>query len=54
MSADQAASAVKAFQPRIVYPYHYGQGGDAPHKFADLLKGTPATEVRIRDWYAYS
>ena len=45
----EAADAVKAFKPRIVYPYHY-RGSDL-HVFEDALKGT-GIEVRIRDWYA--
>ena len=48
MTPEQAADAVKAFKPRIVYPYHY-QGTD-PQKFADLVGN--AAEVRLRDWYA--
>jgi L-ascorbate metabolism protein UlaG (beta-lactamase superfamily) len=54
MTGEQAASAVKAFQPRIVYPYHYGQGGAEPQKFAAALKGAAGIEIRQRDWYAYS
>jgi L-ascorbate metabolism protein UlaG (beta-lactamase superfamily) len=48
MTEEQAADAVKAFKPKIVYPYHY-QGSD-PKKFADLVGG--AAEVRLVDWYA--
>jgi len=54
MSADQAVSAVRAFKPAIVYPYHYGKDGKEPAAFAAALKGNPDTEVRLRDWYAYS
>jgi L-ascorbate metabolism protein UlaG (beta-lactamase superfamily) len=45
----EAADAVKAFKPKIVYPYHY-RGSDL-HQFEDALKGT-GIDVRIRDWYA--
>jgi L-ascorbate metabolism protein UlaG (beta-lactamase superfamily) len=48
MTPEQAADAVKAFKPKIVYPYHY-QGTDT-QKFADLVGD--AAEVRLRDWYA--
>jgi L-ascorbate metabolism protein UlaG (beta-lactamase superfamily) len=48
MTEEQAADAVGAFKPRIVYPYHY-QGSD-PQKFADLVGD--AAEVRLIDWYA--
>jgi L-ascorbate metabolism protein UlaG (beta-lactamase superfamily) len=48
MSPEQAADAIKAFKPKIVYPYHY-QGSD-PQKLADLVGS--AAEIRLRDWYA--
>jgi len=48
MTPEQAAEAVKAFRPKVVYPYHYK--GTDPQKFADLV-GSVA-EVRLRDWYA--
>jgi L-ascorbate metabolism protein UlaG (beta-lactamase superfamily) len=48
MTEEQAADAVKAFRPKIVYPYHY-KGSD-PKKFATLVGD--AAEVRIVDWYA--
>ena len=35
MTEAQAADAVKAFKPKIVYPYHY-KGSD-PKKFAALV-----------------
>ena len=49
MPPEEAADAVNAFRPKIVYPYHY-QGSDLK-VFASALQGT-AIEVRIRDWYA--
>ncbi len=48
MPPEEAADAVKAFHPRIVYPYHY-MGSDLK-VFENALKGT-GIEVRIRDWY---
>jgi L-ascorbate metabolism protein UlaG (beta-lactamase superfamily) len=48
MTPEQAAEAVKAFKPKVVYPYHYK--GTDPQKFADLVGN--AAEVRLRDWYA--
>ncbi len=50
MIAEQAAEAVKAFKPRIVYPFHYTRGPE-PAKFAALVKDVPDVEVRLRDWY---
>jgi L-ascorbate metabolism protein UlaG (beta-lactamase superfamily) len=49
MPPSEAAECVKAFKPKIVYPYHYrGQNLD---EFANALKGS-GIDVRIRDWYA--
>ncbi len=44
----EAADAVKAFRPKVVYPYHY-RGSDT-NEFATALAGT-GIEVRLRDWY---
>jgi L-ascorbate metabolism protein UlaG (beta-lactamase superfamily) len=44
----EAAVAVRAFAPKIVYPYHY-RGSD-PTEFAKALAGT-RIDVRLRDWY---
>jgi L-ascorbate metabolism protein UlaG (beta-lactamase superfamily) len=49
MPVEEAAEAVKAFHPKIVYPYHYK--GQDTKKFAELLKGS-GIDVRLRDWYA--
>jgi L-ascorbate metabolism protein UlaG (beta-lactamase superfamily) len=49
MTETEAAEAVKAFAPKVVYPYHY-RGSD-PAKFAAAV-GTGKIEVRLRDWYA--
>jgi L-ascorbate metabolism protein UlaG (beta-lactamase superfamily) len=48
MTEEQAADAVRAFKPKVVYPYHY-KGSD-PKKFATLVGD--ASEVRLVDWYA--
>ena len=48
MTPAEAAEAVKAFKPKIVYPYHYR--GSNLNEFADALKGT-GIDVRLRDWY---
>jgi L-ascorbate metabolism protein UlaG (beta-lactamase superfamily) len=47
MTPEQAADAVKAFKPKIVYPYHY-KGTDT-QKFKDLVGDV--AEVRLVDWY---
>jgi L-ascorbate metabolism protein UlaG (beta-lactamase superfamily) len=48
MELEQAASAVNAFQPTYVYPYHY-RDADV-EQFASLVDGE--TEVRMGAWYA--
>jgi L-ascorbate metabolism protein UlaG (beta-lactamase superfamily) len=48
MTPQEAAEAVRAFHPAVVYPYHY-QGQDVT-VFAKALAGT-GIEVRLRDWY---
>ncbi len=50
MTEDQAASAVREFRPKIVYPYHY-RGSDT-EKFKKLVGTDAGVEVRLRDWYA--
>jgi L-ascorbate metabolism protein UlaG (beta-lactamase superfamily) len=50
MTEEQAASAINAFNPDVVYPYHY-QGSDV-EKFKMLVEAGGDTEVRLRDWYA--
>jgi L-ascorbate metabolism protein UlaG (beta-lactamase superfamily) len=47
MTVQQAADAVRAFRPKIVYPYHY-RGSDV-EEFKRLVG--EAAEVRLRDWY---
>ncbi len=46
MTPEMAADAAKAFNPKILYPYHYGQTD--PNRLVNLLKDSKATEVRIR------
>jgi L-ascorbate metabolism protein UlaG (beta-lactamase superfamily) len=46
MPPAEAAACVAAFQPKIVYPYHYR--GQNTQEFADALKGSPGVEVRLR------
>jgi L-ascorbate metabolism protein UlaG (beta-lactamase superfamily) len=46
MTPEMVADAAKAFKPKILYPYHFGE--TEPSKVVSLLKGTPEIEVRIR------
>lgn len=48
MPPEEAADAVKAFKPTVVFPYHYRQSDTKI--FADALSGT-GIEVRRLDWY---
>jgi L-ascorbate metabolism protein UlaG (beta-lactamase superfamily) len=54
MNINEAADAVLAFKPKIVYPYHYrGQGGfsDVNAFKALVLAGNKGIDVRLRSWY---
>lgn len=47
MDVEQAASAVEAFRPKVVYPYHFGDSDTA--RFAELVGD--AAETRLATWY---
>ena len=50
MSTEDAAQAVLAFKPRIVYPYHY-RGSDVG-QFKSLVEaGDPSIQVVLAAWY---
>lgn len=49
MPPSEAAECVKAFQPKVVYPYHY-RGSDLD-EFSAALENESEIEVRIREWY---
>lgn len=54
MDIKEAADAVLAFKPKIVYPYHYrGQNGLSDiNAFKSLVNaGNQDIEVRLRNWY---
>ncbi len=46
MTPEMVADAAKAFRPKILYPYHYGDTDTS--KVVKLLAGGKDTEVRIR------
>jgi len=46
MTPEMVADAAKAFNPKILYPYHYGQTD--PNMLVNLLKDSKKIEVRIR------
>jgi L-ascorbate metabolism protein UlaG (beta-lactamase superfamily) len=47
MTPQMVADAAKAFKPKILYPYHYGQTD--PNTLVNLLKRSKDIEVRIRN-----
>jgi L-ascorbate metabolism protein UlaG (beta-lactamase superfamily) len=56
MPPDEAAACVKAFRPRIVYPYHYRQQDLEPADknrtdFVAAMKGFAGVEVRVAEFY---
>jgi len=54
MTVEEAASATRAFRPKIVYPYHY-KGANLPasdlEQYRKLVGADLGIEVRLRDWY---
>lgn len=54
MEVSQAADAVSAFKPVIVYPFHYrgSEGLADTAKFKVLMNASaPKVDVRLRNWY---
>jgi L-ascorbate metabolism protein UlaG (beta-lactamase superfamily) len=46
MTPEMVADAAKAFKPKILYPYHYGETDTS--NLLNLMKDTKEIEVRIR------
>jgi L-ascorbate metabolism protein UlaG (beta-lactamase superfamily) len=46
MTPEMVADAAKAFKPKILYPYHFGETDTS--KLVNLMKESPEIEVRIR------
>ena len=54
MDINQASSAVLAFKPGIVYPYHYrGKDGLSDTEgFKKLVnEGNKTIDIRLKNWY---
>ena len=53
MSVSSAASAVRAFRPKVVYPYHYVPSTPPSdvNLFKSLVGADLGIEVRLRKWY---
>jgi L-ascorbate metabolism protein UlaG (beta-lactamase superfamily) len=47
MTPEMVAEGAKAFKPKILYPYHFGETDTS--KMVSLLKEAPEIEVRIRN-----
>jgi len=47
MTPEMVADAARAFKPKILYPYHYGDTETS--KIVELLKNVKGIEVRIRN-----
>ena len=47
MTPEMVTEAALSFQPKILYPYHFGD--TEPSKLVELLKGHSEIEVRLRD-----
>lgn len=46
MTPEMVADAARAFKPKILYPYHFGDTD--PERLTGLLRDVPEIEVRIR------
>ncbi|MCK4375197.1 MAG: MBL fold metallo-hydrolase, partial [Candidatus Brocadiae bacterium] len=46
MSPEMVADAAKAFRPKVLYPYHFGQTDTS--ELVGLLAGEEDIEVRVR------
>lgn len=52
MSVEQAADAIRAFKPKVVYPYHFRNADKSKSDLEKLRKLVgEATEIRVLDWY---
>jgi L-ascorbate metabolism protein UlaG (beta-lactamase superfamily) len=46
MTPEMVADGARAFEPKVLYPYHYGDSDTS--RLVTLLKDTPEIEVRVR------
>ena len=54
MSVEKAAEAIRAFKPKVVYPYHYRSHDGTKADFGQLKKlvgEDSGVEIRVREWY---
>ncbi len=54
MTPQEAAVGVRAFKPKVVYPYHFrypfNQPNSNPQQFVQAMRGS-GVQVRVLDWY---
>jgi L-ascorbate metabolism protein UlaG (beta-lactamase superfamily) len=52
MSIEQAAAAIRAFNPKVVYPYHYRSQDGTKADLEELKRLVgEESEIRVRNWY---
>ncbi len=54
MTLAEAVTAVRAFRPRVTYPYHYRNQDNTQANVASFrqqISADPSLEVRLRKWY---
>ena len=54
MSVEKAAAAIRAFKPKVVYPYHFRSHDGTKADFGQLRKlvgEDSGVEIRVREWY---
>jgi len=49
MPPSEAAQCVRAFHPKVVFPYHFRNSD--PKEFQSLLADEKGIDVRVRPWY---
>jgi L-ascorbate metabolism protein UlaG (beta-lactamase superfamily) len=47
MTAEMVVDAIKAFRPKVLYPYHYDLGQSDLPKLKGLMKGIKGIELRV-------
>ena len=54
MTSDEAATCALAFEPKVVFPYHFqgkDNGSQDPQAFKNAVAKDSKIEVRVRTWY---
>jgi L-ascorbate metabolism protein UlaG (beta-lactamase superfamily) len=52
MSVEKAAEAIRAFKPKVVYPYHFRRQDGTKSDLEELKRLVgEGSEIRVREWY---